>query len=178
MSADEYDPDDNFAHGLEGVDDIDEDAATEQLAWQWLLYVNPDDEDGAQEQFAAWQEAWLAAGGNEGDADPVAALEAVTDWRSSVQVDVDDAAALVDGLTQLAARVDVHIDWGVDDPADDADPESLMAEAHAALRQHGYTLWVWDAGSDTSAAWLAYRRDDDAVRTLASALGIPVRAGA
>ena len=108
----------------------------------------------------------------------MAALAAVTDWRSSVQVDVDDAAALVDGLTQLAARVDVQIDWGVDDPADDADPESLMAEAHAALRQHGYTLWVWDAGSDKSAAWLAYRRDDDAVRTLASALGIPVRAGA
>lgn len=178
MSGDEFDPDDNFAHGLDGGDDIDEDAATEQLAWQWLLYVNPDDEESAREQFAAWQEAWLAAGGNDGDADPVAALSAVTDWRSSVQVDVDDAAALADGLTQLAARVDVPIDFGIDEPDADTDPESLMAEAHATLRQHGYTLWVWDAGSDKSAAWLAYRRDDDAVRALASALGLPVRAGA
>ena len=50
MAAHEYDPDDNFGHAFHaqaGVDDDDalEHAALEQVAWQFLLLVNPDAED-------------------------------------------------------------------------------------------------------------------------------------
>jgi len=44
---DEFDPDDNFGHAFEPEADIDEDAASEALAWQLLLLINPDDEDAA-----------------------------------------------------------------------------------------------------------------------------------
>lgn len=177
---DDYDPDDNFAAGYRADTEIDEEAATEALVWQLLLMINPGDEEAALQQFAAWQEAM--AGGGE-DAEPVWLLNDVIDWRSGFHVAGDDAGGLVENLDELAARWGLRIDWGTDDPGDEAfladtDLDQLVGIAFAQLREHGYTLWTWDSGSTTHSGWIALRQDDEAMLDLAAALGIAVRMGA
>mgnify|MGYP003472961558 CR=1 FL=1 len=62
MASHEYDPDDNFGHAFHAQSGIDDDDALEAVAWQFLLLVNPDDEDAALQQFAAFQRALDEAG--------------------------------------------------------------------------------------------------------------------
>jgi hypothetical protein len=173
----EFDPDDNFAHDGDGAA-FDEDADTEALVWQLLLLVNPGDEEAALQQFSAWQEAVAGTGAE--DADAVLLLTEVIDWKSGFHVRDDDAGSLVDCLTELAARWNVHIDWGVEDPTDagflaGAELPSLLGVAFDRLREHGYTLWTWDTGNDAIAGWIASSRDDMAMHALAQALGIALR---
>lgn len=179
MSADEYDPDDNFANAYRPGADVDEDsdADIESVAWQVLLLVNPGDEDEARQQFAAFQDAWADGGGD--GAGVATLLQDVVDWRAGFQVRADDAAGLVQCLDSLAARWNLRIDWGVEDPTDDdalesAELEDLLATAFDRLREHGYTLWVRET-DDGHAGWITQSRDDDAMRVLAPALGIDVR---
>jgi hypothetical protein len=176
----EYDPDDNFGHAFNAGADIDEDAATEALVWQLLLLINPDDEDAALQQFAAFQEAFAEAGE---EADPAWLLRDAIDWKSGFFVDESDPRALIESLDELALRWNLRIDWGVEDPTDDgflehAEVPALINLAYDRLREHHYTLWTWETGSDVHAGWIGHRRDDEAMRAVAGALGIHVRTGA
>jgi hypothetical protein len=175
---DEFDPDDNFDQAFHAEADIDEDAAVEALAWQLLLLVNPDDEDAALQQFGAWREALAEAGE---DADPTGALRDAIDWKAGFFVADDDPRALVESLDELAARWNLRIDWGLDDEDEDldaADVAGLIATAYDRLREHHYTLWTWETGSDHHAGWITRQRDDEALRLVAGALGFHVRTGA
>lgn len=177
----EYDPDDNFENSREHEswqpDDADGDAADiETLVWQFLLLVNPGDEEAALRQFDAYRDD---AGG---DDSLVEGIGRVIDWTSGFQVAADDPATFIDALNQLAARWNLEIDWGVEDVGDDdflaaADVPALMAVAYDRLREYGYSLWTWDAGTDTHAGWITLSTDAEAIAALAPALGIEVRRG-
>ena len=175
----DYDPDDNFAHSFEAGDDIDEEAALEALAWQWLLRVNPGDEDAAAAQFTAWQEVHA----RDPEYPPGDALLEVTDWKAGFRIAAHEPGVLVEVLDELAARWNLRIDWGVEDPSDrefldDTGVDDLAAIAFDRLREHGYTLWLTGPGTDGVAGWIARRHDDEAMRMLAAALGIDLRPGA
>lgn len=175
----DFDPDDNFAQAFGTPLDADEDDALETLVWQLLLIINPGDEDAAMQQFATWQERSSVPG------DAVAVVENlcdVIDWRAGFRVDESDPAALVDAIDELAARWNLRIDWGVDDADEDALGEAevpaLIGVAFDRLREHHYTLWTWETDAGQHAGWITHSRDDDAMRVIAPALGIPLRPGA
>ena len=174
----EFDPDDEYAGGFDAEMDIDDEAGTEALVWQLLLLINPGDEETALRQFGAWQDA--TADLDDGETEPAWVLKDIIDWTSGFQVHDDDAAAFVECITELVARWNLDLDWGVEDPTDDAflDEASIRELLHVAydtLRSHGYTLWVWETGTDTVAGWMTLSRDDAAMRVVAPALGIEVR---
>lgn len=173
----EFDPDDNFAHAFGERTDLDDEAALEAVIWQLLLLINPGDEDAAAMQFAAWQEG---AGGTDDVDVGMEALREAIDWKSGFHVDDGDARGLVESLDELAARFDLRIDWGVEDPTDDdfldeAESAVLLETAFDRLREHHYTLWLRDAGPDLHAGWMTHSRDDEVMRAIAGALGMHVR---
>lgn len=175
----EFDPDDNFA-GLDPESVIDEDADTEALVWQLLLLINPGDEETALQQFDAWRDATVDAG--EDEFEPAWVLKDIIDWKSGFQLHDEDAAAFVESITELVARWNLELDWGVEDPTDDeflADARipDLLQVAYDALRAYGYTLWLWETGTDTLAGWITLSRDNEAMRAVAPALGIELRPG-
>lgn len=170
----DFDPDDNFAQSFRPEHDLDDEAALEQVIWQLLLLINPGDEDAAREQFETWQQS-IAAGD-----DPIERLDEAIDWRSGFRVETSDTRALVESLDELASRWNLRIDWGVEDPTDDeflddADAEALIHVAYDRLREHHYTLWLRDAGTDLHAGWITRSDDAEAMRLVAAALGIDVR---
>lgn len=182
----EFDPDDNFANGFraDAMQPGDDDTP-EALVWQLLLLINPGDEEAALQQFAAYQEVLAEADPH--DAEPAWLLKDVIDWRSGFFVDADDAATFIDSIAELAARWNLRIDWGVEDASDDdflavTDVATLMAVAYDRLREYGYTLWTWNTSTgrdseDAHGGWIAHSRDDEAMRAIAHALGIELRAG-
>jgi hypothetical protein len=175
----EFDPDDNFANSFDPGIDADEEDTPEALVWQLLLLVNPGDEEMALQQFSAYRDAVAEAGDEE--IEPVWLLKDAIDWKSGFYVDWADPQSLIDSITELAARWNLRIDWGVEDPTDDdflaaTDVPSLMAIAYDRLREYGYTLWTWNTASDAHAGWITLSRDDEAMRVVAPALGIEVRA--
>ena len=176
----EFDPDDNFASGFDPDMEVDEDAGHEALVWQLLLLVNPGDEETAMQQFGAYQDATADAG--EDEFEPAWVLKDIIDWKSGFQVHDDDATAFVEAITELVARWNLELDWGVDDPTDDdflagASIPGLLQVAYDALRAYGYTLWLWETGTETTAGWISLSRDDEAMRAIAPALGIELRPG-
>ena len=173
----EFDPDDNYRADPER-DEIDDEAGAEALVWQLLLIINPGDEDAALQQFTAFQE--VLGGGDAGDLDLPDVLRHVIDWKSGFHVDESDPGTLIDCLVQLAARFNLDIDWGVDDPTDDeflvrVSATDLLEAAYDQLRLDGYTLWLWETGSDAHAGWMSLSGDDEGVRIIAPALGFDVR---
>ncbi|WP_342316212.1 hypothetical protein [Lysobacter sp. FW306-1B-D06B] len=172
----EYDPDDNFARAFHNEADIDDEAAMEAVAWQFLLLINPGDDEAAMEQFNACREA-LADG-----ADPVAVLRDVIDWRSGFYIDDTDPAGLVEVLDELASRLGLRIDWGEDTDEDEflahAEVPALVNVAFDRLREHHYTLWTYETGESAQAGFITRQRDDEALRMVAGALGFHVRTGA
>ena len=175
-------PDDDYDDdGLNGYDhDLDDEAAPEALVWQLLLMINPGDEESALQQFADYREALAEAGGETDE--PVWLLRDAIDWKAGFYVDAEDTASFIDSLNELAARWNLRIDWGSDDPGDEdflagTDIPELMALAHDRLREHGYTLWTWNTGTDAHAGWIALRRDDEAMQALSTLLGIEARPG-
>lgn len=177
----DFDPDDNFASGFvehddgEGLDEADGDV--EVLAWQWLLRINPGDEEAAAQQLQAFRDT---LGGDEAPEAVRDALEAATDWRSSFRIAEDARTTLIDAIDTLAERVRADIDWDVEDPTDDEALEdtptmSLLQTAFDQLRVAGYTLWVWETGDATVAGVMAPREDDEGMRVLAHALGLELR---
>ena len=172
----EFDPDDNYASGFEPEMEIDEEAGTEALVWQLLLLINPGDETRPA--------ASALAGGDHRRSDeefePAWVLKDIIDWKSGFQIHDDDATAFVEAISELVSRWNLELDWGVDDPTDDefldsASVPGLLQVAYDALRSYGYTLWVWETGTESTAGWIALSRDDDAMRVIAPALGIELR---
>jgi hypothetical protein len=190
MSTDdtEFDPDDNFANSLQVDADIDPDAddTPEALVWQLLLLINPGDEESALQQFSEYRDALAETDPDE--AEPVWLLKDVIDWKAGFYVDGTDAVSFIDTITELAARWNLRIDWGVEDASDedflaDADVPSLMAVAYDRLREYGYSLWTWNAANgpsgdeDMQAGWITLSSDDEAMQELAHALNIELRPG-
>ncbi|KGQ18088.1 hypothetical protein LF41_1442 [Lysobacter dokdonensis DS-58] len=171
---DNFDPDDNFAASFSSSSDLDEDAALEAVAWQLLLLINPGDEDSAALQFAEVRDA-LGSG-----SEAIDAIRDAIDWKAGFFLAEDDAGGVVEALDELAARVGVRVDWDLDDEADDAladaDAGALLSRAAVQLRERGYSLWLWETGSEHLAGWVAARSDDESVPMVAGALGFHVRA--
>jgi hypothetical protein len=158
-------------------DDEDGDDSVESRVWRLLTLINPGDEDGAMQQFAAYRDAVE----EEGDDDPVRIVGQVTDWRSGFEVDADDTRALVEAINELAARWNLTLDWD-GDPDDDefheeVDGPELFSRAFDQLNEHGYTLWAREADDDVYAGWITQSRDDEAMRVVATELGINLRLG-
>ena len=174
---DNFDPDDNFAHSFSATpEDLDEDAALEAVAWQFLLLINPGDEDAALLQFNEAREA-LASG-----TAPVDALRDAIDWKAGFWIAERDVGGLVEVLDELAARIGVRIDWDTEDPSDaefltGTDATALLQRAFVQLREYHYTLWTYETGEDAFAGWIAHMRDDEAVPMVAGALGFHARPG-
>jgi hypothetical protein len=176
---DEFDPDDNFDQTFGHESDVDEEAAQEAVVWQLLLLINPGDEDAALQQFAAYRESAAEAG--EDDADPIWLLRDAIDWKAGFFVAEDDPHALVESVDELAARWNLRIEWGIDDEEfdlDEVEVPTLINTAYDRLREHHYTLWTWETGSEHHAGWITQQRDDEALRLVAGALGFHVRTGA
>lgn len=173
----EFDPDDNYTDDADHAE-IDDEASAEALVWQLLLIINPGDEDAALQQFGAFQEA--LDGGDAEDIDAVWLLKDVIDWKSGFHVEETEPGALIECIAELAARFNLGIDWGVEDPTDEAflaraTIGQLLETAHEQLRLDGYTLWTWDTGTDAYAGWMTLSGDDEGMRVIAPALGIEVR---
>ena len=54
---------------------------------------------------------------------------------------------------------------------------AIISQAYDDLRAYGYTLWLWETGTETTAGWICLSRDDEAMRAVAPALGIDIRPG-
>ena len=176
MAAHEYDPDDNFGHAFHAQRELDEDEALEAVAWQFLLLVNPDDEDAALEQFGAFQRGLDEAGER---ADPVWLLRDAIDWKAGFHVGEDDAQGLIEALDELAGRWRLRIDWALDeDDAEAADTAAVLDAAFVQLRERHYCLWTVETGEATLAGWITRERDIEAMQLVASALGMSARPGA
>ena len=176
MAAHEYDPDDNFDQAFHAQAGIDDDDALEAVAWQFLLLVNPDDEDAALEQFTAFQRGLDETGER---ADPALLLRDAIDWKAGFHVGEDDAQGLMEALDELAARWRVRIDWPLDDDTGDApDTSALLHAAFVQLRERHFCLWTVGTGEPTLAGWITRERDMEAMQLVASALGMPARPGA
>ncbi len=175
MSTHEYDPDDNFGHAFRTQTDVDDEAALEVVAWQFLLLANPDDEDAALQQFAEFQSALDDAGDR---ADPVLLLRDIIDWKSGFHVAEDDAQGLMEALDELVSRWQLHIDWGLDDDEQALpDTADLLHTAFTQLRERHYSLWTMETGEATLAGWITRERDAEAMQLVASALGMHARVG-
>ena len=170
--------DDDYEDDRDYDEDDDGEGSTEAQVWQLLLLINPGDEDGAMAQFSAYRE--LAE--EEGDEDPVRLVAQVTDWRSGFEVDADDTRALVEAINELVARWNITLDWDGDPDDDefheDIDGAEIFSRAFDGLREHGYTLWAREAeDDDVYAGWITRSQDDEAMRLIATELGINLRLG-
>jgi hypothetical protein len=154
-----------------------EELSAEALVWQLLLLINPGDEETALRQFSHYRENMA----EDEEGEPIEAIREAIDWASGFYIDWKDTPTFIDCVNQLAARWNLEIDWGGDAADDDfvdaTDIPALMATAYDRLREYGYTLWTWDTGSDSYGGWIASSRDDEAMRLLAAALQIELRAG-
>ncbi|MDI1254172.1 hypothetical protein [Thermomonas sp.] len=176
MAAHEYDPDDNFDHAFHAQVGLDDEAALEVVAWQFLMLVNPDDEDAAQEQFANFRQALEDQGES---ADPVALLREAIDWKAGFCVHEDDAQALMEAVDELVSRWQLRIEWGLDDDESDEvqDPADLLHSAYTQLRARHYSLWTVETGEYQLAGWIIRERDEEAMQLVAGALGMHARVG-
>jgi len=172
-------PDNESDYEDDGYDFADDEREfdDEALVWQLLLLINPGDEDTALQQFARFREASEDGGG-----DVAELVQEIVDWTSGYYVDANDTETFIDAIAQLAARWNLRVDWGVEDPGDEeflagTDVPELMARAYDRLREHGYTLWNRDTGGDAYAGWIALRRDDENMQAVCAALGIDLRPG-
>lgn len=166
---------------MNDFDDDDTDAleqgdTLEALIWQWLLLINPGDEETALRQFTSYRDREL----EEGEADdPVERVGEVIDWCSGFRA--EDPHTLVQALDELASRWNLAIDWDLDldddEIFDEVDAPALLATAYDRLAEHGYTVWVRETPDGAYAGWITLSRDAEPMRELATALGINLRLG-
>ncbi|MDG2537826.1 hypothetical protein P5Y53_09150 [Dyella jiangningensis] len=169
--------DDDYETGHHFHDD--DDSSLEAYVWQLLLLINPGDDDTAFQQFAAYRDA--VGGTPDDEVDVAQAVGQVADWRSTFHVGAEDTRGLVQALEELAARWNLAIDWNGDTDEDDfhadVDPTELVVTAYDNLAPHGYTLWVRETDDDSLAGWMTLSRDTEAMRELATELGVHLRRG-
>ena len=165
----------------EDIHDFDEDGF-EARVWNLLVLINPGDEELALQQFNRWREH-LAEDGQplEADSDWLPALFTAIAWQSGFEGERDDLESLQSAVNELSARFNLQLDWGGDlddeDFAEGLDGVQLMSTAFDRLREHNYTLWSVDAGSDGFTGVMALTRDDDARLALCSLLNVEIRLG-
>lgn len=175
MTAHDYDPDDNFDHAFDGRQGIDEDDTPEVIAWQFLLLVNPGDDEAALQQFRSVQHGLTDQGE---DADISELLLQAIDWQAGFRVADEDAQGLMEALDELASRWRLNIDWELDEDADALpDPVRLLKLAFAQLRERHYSLWTLETGEDTVAGWITREADEEAMLLVVAALGLQARIG-
>jgi hypothetical protein len=159
-------------------DDLDEDSV-EAKVWQFLLLINPGDEETALLQFTDYREAVVDVDAD--DIEPIAVIGRVIDWRSGFIIDAQDMRSLIQAVDELSSRWNLSIDWNgdpVDDEFfDDMDCAELFSIAYDRLAEHGYTLWAWETDGDTYAGFMTLTRDAEPLRELATALGINLMLG-
>jgi hypothetical protein len=157
----------------------DDDTSLDAQVWQFLLMINPGDDDAALQLFAAYRD--LVGETPEDEIDVAQVVGQVADWRSTFHVDAQDTRALVQALDELAARWNLAIDWDGDPDDDDfhgnVDAPELLGIAYDQLAPHGYTLWLRDTDDDSVAGWMTLSRDVEPMRELARELGIHLRLG-
>jgi hypothetical protein len=157
----------------------DDDDSLDAKVWQFLLLINPGDDDAAFQQFSGYREA--VAELSEDEIDVAQVIGQVADWRATFHVDADDTRALVQAIDELAARWNLTIDWDGDTDEDefhaDIDAADLIGTAYDNLAPHGYTLWVRDTDDDSVAGWMSLSRDIEPMRELAPELGIHLHRG-
>lgn len=176
MAAHEYDPDDNFDHAFHAQPDLDEADALEAVAWQFLLLVNPDDEDAAQSQLTAFRQQLEDHGAA---TDPAALLREAIDWKAGFCVPEGDAQALMEVVDELVSRWQLRIDWDLDEDDEDGlpDPVDLLQSAHVQLRERHFSLWTVETGAHQLAGWIIRERDEEAMQLIAGTLGMHARTG-
>ena len=167
--------DDELPPGFD--DEAADETAQEYQVWQWLLRINPGDEEQALQQFSAYREA--VADEDPDGVEVILPLTRVIDWQSGFQVEAGDTRSLIQAIDELTARWNLAVDWE-GEPDDDEfhaemDVPSLLAIAYDSLAPYGYTLWVWEAEPDTYAGGISLSRDSEAMRELAALLGIELR---
>jgi hypothetical protein len=159
-------------------DPLDEDSV-EAKVWQWLLLINPGDEETALLQFTDYREA--VADVSADDIEPMAVIGRVTDWRSGFIVDTNDMRSLIQAIDELSSRWNLSIDWNGDPDDDeffdDLDSAALFSIAYDGLAEHGYTLWAWETGDDNYAGFMTLTRDAEPLRELATSLGVNLSLG-
>ncbi|WP_199099944.1 hypothetical protein [Dyella sp. ASV21] len=157
----------------------DDDDSLDARVWQLLLLINPGDDDSAFQQFTAYRDA--VGDTPEDEVDVAAMVGQVADWRATFQVDADDTHTLVQVINELVARWNIAIDWEGDPDEDefhaDTDVSVLLGVAYDSLAPHGYTLWLRDTDEDVYAGWMTLSRNTEAMRELATELGIHLRLG-
>lgn len=163
---------------MNGVIDDESRQAVERL----LGMINFDDGAMVEKQLALLDEALEEADDTVEGTELLSLVQDVVDWEAGFQVEQNDTATFIDCMNQLAARVALVLDWGVDDPEDEdflgstSVPE-LMEQAHEQLRAAGITLWHWEIGSGVYAGWIARAEDDDEILAIGETLGVELRIG-
>ncbi|WP_206434382.1 DUF6630 family protein [Iodobacter ciconiae] len=159
-------------------------STTNEAAIKRLLeLINLDDHAAVEAQWAAFEEERDAQNDDESDDEPelIWIIKDVTDWESGFFVDWKDTESFTASVETLAERVDVSIDWGMDDPDDEfldnTSVPDLMEAAFEQLRKHGYTLWNWATGSDCYGGWITKSTDDEEMLGLSEVLGVEFRTG-
>ncbi|CAM3369420.1 hypothetical protein [Cupriavidus taiwanensis] len=154
---------------------------TQDAIARFFALINLDDSAQTSAQLAMFEDALLDAEDDDTDGPELLwVIREVIDWQSGFFVDWKDAQSFIGCLNQLCERVDLELDWGTDDPEDEAFLEStsvpeLMELAHNQLRVAGYTLWNWDTGGDAYAGWITRSEDDEEMLELAEILRFEVR---
>lgn len=160
-------------------------STTDEAAVKRLLeLINLDDIAAVEAQWAAFEEELETQSDDDGDdeLELIWIIKDVIDWESGFFVDWKDTESFIASVEALAERVDISIDWGVEDPDDDefldnTSVPDLMEAAFEQLRPHGYTLWNWATEGDCYGGWMAKSADDDEMLSLAEALGVEFRTG-
>ncbi|RDK05744.1 DUF6630 family protein [Cupriavidus lacunae] len=154
---------------------------TQDAIARFFALINLGDSAQTSAQLSMFEDALLDAENDDTDGQELLwVIREVIDWQSGFFVDWKDAQSLIGCLNQLCERMDLEIDWGSDEPEDEAFLEStsvpeLMELAHNQLRVAGYTLWNWDTGGDAYGGWITRSEDDEEMLDLAEVLRFDLR---
>ncbi|MGY8526807.1 DUF6630 family protein [Paracidovorax citrulli] len=159
---------------------LDED--TRQAVERLLGMINFDDGVMVEKQLALLDEALEESEDIPDGAELLRIVQEAIDWEAGFEVEQTDSATFIDSLNQLTARLDIVLDWGVDDPEDEdflggTSVAELMEQAHEQLRPMGITLWHWESGAGVYAGWLARSEDEEEILAVAEQLEVEVRTG-
>ncbi|QBC43822.1 DUF6630 family protein [Iodobacter fluviatilis] len=156
----------------------------EQSVKRLFELINLDDLAAVEAQWAAFEEEVANLNDSEDDdeTEVIWIIKDVIDWESGFFVDWKDTESFIASIDALVERVDISIDWGVEDTDDDDFLDSisvpdLMEAAYEQLRSQGYTLWNWATEGDCYGGWLAKSADDEEMLSLSEALGVEFRTG-
>jgi hypothetical protein len=153
---------------------LDDDA--QEAVTRLITLIGFDDGALIEKHLALFEEAMEDADDDVEGQELLWLIKDVIDWESGFYVDWKDTGAFVSCMDQLCARLDIELDWGVDDPEDEDFLEStsvpeLMEQACEQLRAAGIT------DADAYGGWLARSVDDEEMLAIAETLNLEIRPG-